>query len=172
MSEDFRDYFVTARAGAPFGVEGFFRVNSLSGETAHITKLKRLTLRQGEKSAVFAVERFLEKGGVLVKLSGIDSPEEARKWRGADIIVLRGEAAPLSKDEFYIEDLKTLTLVSPSGAKLGIVRDVVEGGGGFLLDIVLAGGNETRLVPFRGEFIGAISFETRCATLLAEWILE
>lgn len=173
--------FVTALLGQPFGLEGLIRVTSLSGETSHIKKIKKITLRQpaktGDSVFEFDVERFAEKGGGLfVKLIGIDTPEDARQWRGAEVIVKREDAAPLSAKEFYIEDLKTLTIVSPDGAELGIVRDVIEGGGGFLLEAELLDGQsanrETRLIPFRDEFIGGVYIKERRIELRVTWILE
>ncbi|MDR0526526.1 MAG: ribosome maturation factor RimM [Spirochaetaceae bacterium] len=168
-------FFVTALLGPPFGLNGLLRVKSLSGETAHIKKLKTVELRLGQKTALFKIEYFDEKNGdLLVKFEQINSPEEARLWRGAELLVPLEQAAPLKSNEFYIEDLKRLVLFSASGAELGVVRDVIEGGGGFLLEVELYGkkSEQTKLIPFRDVFIGDISIENKRAVLLAEWILE
>jgi 16S rRNA processing protein RimM len=87
-----------------------------------------------------------------------------------EILVERTAAAPLLKDEYYIEDLKSLNLVNDNRS-LGRIEDVIEGGGGFLLEIRLNSG-ETRLVPFRKEFIGEVCVKKGFAVLLKTWILE
>jgi 16S rRNA processing protein RimM len=54
---------------------------------------------------------------------------------------------------------------------LGVITDVLDTGGGSLVEIRLPSG-ELRLVPFRNEFFGDINPETRRAVLLNRWILE
>jgi ribosomal 30S subunit maturation factor RimM len=54
---------------------------------------------------------------------------------------------------------------------LGTVLDLVEGGGGWLVELGLNSG-ETRLVPFRKEFFGPVDETERTITLLNRWILE
>jgi 16S rRNA processing protein RimM len=131
-----------------------------------------MTVRRdwGEKS--FDIERFEEKGGsLLVKLRGIDSPEAAKSLKGAEIVTDRENAVPLGPDEYYIGDLQGIAVVSPDGEVLGQVTDVLEGGGGNLVEMRLPWG-ELRLVPFRKEFFGDVSPEQGRAVLLCRWILE
>ncbi|MDR2521325.1 MAG: ribosome maturation factor RimM [Spirochaetaceae bacterium] len=170
--------FVTARVLGAFGLEGFVKIRSLSGETAHLLSQKEFTLRGGGgmlagRDARYAVERIREStGGVLlVKFAGIDTPEAAKTLRGAQIIAPRESAAALSKNEFYIEDLKGLTVRLPDGGTAGTVEDVIDGGGGQLV-LVRLPDDALRFVPFRDEFFGDISVETGCACLRVAWILE
>jgi 16S rRNA processing protein RimM len=139
-----------------------------------LTARTGLTLRQGGGEKVYTVEAWELRSGpspvLLVKFAGIDTPEEAKTLRGAEIIAGRAHAAPLKPGEFYVEDLKGLE-VAVGGEVVGRVTDILEGGGGELVEIRLNSG-ETRLVPFRGEFFGDISLETGKAALLERWILE
>ena len=126
-------------AGPPSGVEGYIRIHSLSGETAHLAALARVAVRRADGGeAALEIERVRENGaGFFIKFKGIDTPEDARKWSGAEILVSREEAAPLGSGEYYIEDLKGLSLCGEDGATLGVVGDVIEGGGASLLKRVL-----------------------------------
>jgi 16S rRNA processing protein RimM len=118
------------------------------------------------------VEGFAEKGeSLLVKLRGIDTPEAAKTLKGAEIVTGRENAAPLGPDEYYIGDLQGITVVSLDGEVLGQVMDVLEGGGGDLVEMRLPSG-ELKLVPFRKEFFGDVSPEQGRAVLLCRWILE
>lgn len=158
--------------GAPFGLEGYVKVRSLSGESVHIVQLRQMIVRRDRKEWSFEVERFEEKGeSLLVKLKGIDSPEAAKSLKGAEIIAERKNAVPLGPDEYYIGDLQGIAVVSPDGEVLGRVTDVLEGGGGDLVEMKLPSG-ELRLVPFRKEFFGDVSPEQGRAVLLCQWILE
>jgi 16S rRNA processing protein RimM len=118
------------------------------------------------------IEDVLENGaGFFVKIKGVDTPEAAKPLRGAEFLVNREEAAPLLENEFYIEELKGLKLTDEAGEELGAVNDVIEGGGGFLLEVKLVSGRIV-LIPFRNEFLGEISTEKKYVVLLERWILE
>lgn len=168
------DRFITGIIGAPYGVRGYIRLQLFSGETAHIKRLSRIVLRRGQKELLFEVEGTQKAGkAFLIKLKGVDSPEAARLLQGAELIVRREDAAPLRKDEYYIEDLRGLTVYSPTpeGEVVGTIADVVEGGGGQLVEIRCSDGSY-KLVPFRNEFFGAIEVEKGFAVLKERWILE
>lgn len=165
-------YFVTALIEKPFALKGFVRVRALAGETAHIAALKSVILRKDGAETVREVEDKFENGaGIFLKFRGTDTPEAARALCGAEILVPRGEAAPVGPGEYYIEDLKGAELFLPDGSSAGFICDVVEGGGGFLLEVPLSTGKKC-FIPFRKEFIGEISLEKRRVELLTPWILE
>ncbi|MDR0312933.1 MAG: ribosome maturation factor RimM [Treponema sp.] len=179
--------FSLAVVGSPFGLKGFVKVKSLSGETSHLESLKDICLKQGNTEKTVNIEETMPWGGsgqqensgefLLMKFEGIDSPESAKTLTGALLIGDRSQAAQLKEGEFYIEDLKGIEVVattsdSASGRDiLGHITDILEGGGGELAEIKLLSG-ESRLVPFRKEFFGDISMEKRQAILLEQWILE
>jgi 16S rRNA processing protein RimM len=87
-----------------------------------------------------------------------------------------------------VEDLRNLEVVAlPQGGEaglddpalevLGVVTDVIEGGGGQLLELRLSSGaageaGRLSLVPFRAEFFGEVSPRRGRALLLTRWILE
>jgi 16S rRNA processing protein RimM len=167
--------FTAALVGPPFGLKGFVKVKSLSGETAHLLKLKSVLLRQPGGERLWEVEEIAPLGGpassLLMKFRGIDTPEAAGALRGAELITDRAHAAPLGEGEFYVEDLKGLGVFSEAGERLGEIAGILEGGGGSLAELRLSSG-ETRLVPFRNEFFGDIDLSGGRAVLLRHWILE
>jgi 16S rRNA processing protein RimM len=174
--------FVVGLVGAPFGLKGFVKVRTFSGETVHLTRLEKMCLRQEGKEKFFAVEQAVPAGpgaAALLKFAGIDSPEAAKAIGGAEIIASRVDAAPLRPGEFYVEDLKGLDVIvaaeDPGGGKswetVGRITEVLEGGGGNLVELRLLSG-ELRLVPFRNEFFGDVNPEKGRALLLERWILE
>ncbi|MDR1986363.1 MAG: ribosome maturation factor RimM [Treponema sp.] len=164
------EQFIVGVIGAPFGVKGHVKVRSFSGEYEHLKQLDRLILRCGNVERILELEetRPLTRG-LGMKFKGIDTPEQAQNLRGGELITDRSHAAPLKEDEFYVEDLRGLEVLG-NGAVLGHIRDVLEGGGGNLIEIRLTSG-ELKLVPFRKEFFGAICLEQGTAVLLEQWIL-
>jgi len=150
------EQFIAGIVGAPFGVKGFVKVRPLSGEIGHLLKLQSVVVsKDGEERVLQIEETAPAASAVLMRFAGIDSPERAKTFTGARLIVGREQAAPLKESEFYIEDLKGLPVITENGETIGHITDIIEGGGGELAEIELSGGGK-RLVPFRKEFFSEI----------------
>jgi 16S rRNA processing protein RimM len=165
--------FVAGIVGAPFGLKGFVKVKPLSGEIEHLLKLKSVTLRQGEKEREFPIDESVAiLPALAIRFAGFHTPEAVQVLKGAELMVERKDAAPLQASEFYIEDLKGLSVAVADGAEpLGQITGIIEGGGGDLAEIRLQNG-ETKLVPFRKEFFTDIDLEKKQLILQNQWILE
>jgi 16S rRNA processing protein RimM len=164
--------FIIGQIGSPFGVKGFVKVRSLSGETGHLLKLEQVVVSKDGKEQTFRIEESEPAAeAVLMRFSGIDTPEKAKTLTGAQLIAGRDQAALLEDGEHYIEDLKGLHVITSGGENVGTVLDVIEGGGGELAEIELSNG-EKRLVPFRKEFFSEISPAQGRVVLENLWILE
>ena len=162
--------------GSPFGLKGFVKVKSFSGENAHFFKLKDVTLRIGEKEESLKVEEILVKGdgrnsNLLMRFDGIVDPETAKRLTGAEIIANREYAAPLKEGEYYVEDLKGLEVVTIDGEILGEIIDIIEGGGGNIAEIKLLTGS-IQFAPFRKEFFSEADLKNGNIVLLEPWVLE
>ena len=167
----------------PHGVTGEFKVESASGDYEHIEKLKEVTLRHGSDSKKCKVELAEEGCGTLyMKVTGIDSPEEVRKYNGWELVVDRKYAHPLGKNEWYIKDLIGCSLIwngeeAAAGTApteiVGTITDVLEGGAGYLLEVSLSENCDRKVfVPFNKEFIGKVDVENKTVQLMHLWILE
>ena len=173
------DWLITGRVRGTFGLEGFIKIESCSGEYEHFLNLKEIKLQLPSKGTetqspelFYQVEECVVRNAdALLKLRGINSPEAAKKLRGADILVPRDMACPLERGEFYINDLCNSVLVY-KGNSVGTIADVVEGGGGFLLEVSEAATGRTVYVPFRSQFIGKINIPAKQVELMHRWILE
>ncbi|MDR0323381.1 MAG: PRC-barrel domain-containing protein, partial [Treponema sp.] len=64
-----------------------------------------------------------------------------------------------------------LPVTAENGGIIGFITDIIEGGGGDLVEIKLTDG-EIRLVPFRHEFFPEICPEKGKIKLQNLWILE
>ena len=169
--------FVAGIVGAPFGLKGFVKVKTLSGEIDHLLKLTSVTVTKDGKERVMSIEESSAAPPALImRFAGYDSPETAKALQGAQLLVGRENAAPLQPGEYYVEDLKGLAVSADdegdgNGEILGHIVSVIEGGGGDLAEIRLNNG-ELRLVPFRKEFFGEVDLENRQVALKNLWVLE
>ena len=194
--------FVAGILGRPFGLQGFVKFRSLSGETAHLLPLKQLTLRKDGLEYTAGVEawRITPTGASgataaaaagIVKIAGVDSPEAAKALSGSEIIVPRENAAPLGVNEYYIEDLQGLAVTGTAEGEAAPENDspkngnpvngnsvqlgVISGallGGRELLLEITRADGAVRLVPFHDRFIGTVSLENRTVELRTPWLLE
>lgn len=173
------DWLITGRIRGTFGLEGFLKIESCSGEYEHFLNLKEIKLQLPSKGTetqppelFYQVEECVVRNtDALLKLRGIDSPEAAKKLHEADILVPRDMACPLERGEFYINDLCNSDLVY-KGNSVGTIADVVEGGGGLLLEVSEAATGRTVYIPFRSQFIGKINIPAKQVELMHRWILE
>ena len=158
--------------GSPFGLKGFVKIKSFSGEISHFSRLKKVTLKQGSTEQSWDIAETLSQGDtMLIRFAGVDSPEAAGALKGAQIIAGREFAAPLKEGEFYVEDLKEIDVLNKEGSVLGHIINVMEGGGGDLVELKLLSGL-VRIVPFRNEFFGDVNLKEGKIVLLETWILE
>mgnify|MGYP002853747025 CR=1 FL=1 len=202
------EQFIVGFIRAPHGVSGNFKVESASGEFEHFYAMKEVTLRDGKTgdSKLCKVESVDEGADTLyMKLEGINSPEDVRKLSGWQIVVPRKYAKKLGKNEWYIEDLKNCALnfypeqgkdglavwTAPTVGKaitVGTITDVIEGGSGNLLEVLLAENCDlladnikynsdkkkvrTVYVPFNPNFVRNVDVKNKCIQLMHLWILE
>ena len=83
---------------------------------------------------------------IILKLEGIDSPEQAKKFRGALLQVSRQELWPLQDGVYYHFEIVGLEVVTADGSALGEVTEVLTTGGNDVYVVKDKLGNEY-LVP-------------------------
>ena len=165
------------------GFSGECKVESASGEYEHLLNLKEVTLRHGDEVREAKVESVsLGNAVAYVKFQGIDSDKDVLRYNKWSISVPRKYCKKLEKDEWYIEDLRNCTLIYKGEGEpatldapreLGTITDVLEGGGGYLLEVSLSESCDRKvLIPFRDQFIGKIDIKNGTVQLMHLWILE
>lgn len=176
------DMLVTGIIRSPHGVNGYVKVESMSGETVHLDGLAEILVRPaggGTEPVRLEIETIRSKSvPPLVKFRGVDTPEAAKAFAGAEILVPRDKACPLDADEWYVSDLCQCVLVQ-DGVSVGLITGVMEGGESDLLEVTLSDGavpgvpgGEKRFVPFRKEFVGDVDMQAKTVELMHRWILE
>lgn len=109
------------------GVRGELRVKPYNEDSDLLFELDDVTVRTaaGERSYRIDSVRPGTKG-LLVGLTGVDTPEQAKALLGAELCVLREALPPLEPGEFYFVDLPGLVAVLPDGTNVGTVERVQE----------------------------------------------
>jgi 16S rRNA processing protein RimM len=95
---------------------------------------------------------------VILKLAGIDTPEQARRMRGAMLQVPRQELQPLEEGAFYRFEIVGLSVFTLAGSLLGVVTEVLETGGNDVYVVRDGSGGEI-LIPALKSVIKKIDTE-------------
>ncbi|MBI9105483.1 MAG: 16S rRNA processing protein RimM [Spirochaetales bacterium] len=155
------------------GVRGYFKVLSFSGEEQHFRKMigRDLEFRLKEQSRFYSVEDIKMSGtNLTMKVTGIDSPEDARKLSGSEIITERVNASTLKNGEFYNVDLCGCKMVTLDGRTVGTVKSVCENAVADILEVETDDG--IRLIPFKDMYIGNVDIKAGIIELIEEWLLQ
>ncbi len=152
------------------GLKGYLKVKSLSGESEHFLRLKKLFIGTARRLRPFEVQDVVVRSSdLLLKLAGIEDRETADKYRGLDIWVDRREASKLAEGEYYFADLCRCRVVR-KGREIGSVASVVEGGGRDFLEVKSNTGTMF-LVPFAAAFVASVDIEHGSIELTEEYEL-
>lgn len=139
-----------------FGLRGELKIEPLTDFWERFHKGARLRL-QGDWQTVVSYREH--KGRPLIKLTGTEDISAAEKlqWQYLEAIV--EERPELDEDEFYVEDLIGLRVVTDEGLDLGVVDEVVTTPAHDLLQVGEA------LIPVVKEFILSVDLEEGLVTV-------
>jgi len=154
---------VLGRVGAPFGVQGWLKVQSYTDPREGIVRYPDWELHRGSSLGRWAVLEWKRAGsGLAVRLEGVDSREAAQSLTGAGVRVGRAELPPTAPGEYYWHDLVGLDAFGLQGEPLGRVAEILDLPAHPVL--VLEGERE-RLVPLVKERLAGVDFDARRLTL-------
>jgi 16S rRNA processing protein RimM len=160
---------ILGKIAGTFGVHGWVKINSYTDPPENILDYEELLLGSSGRWTTIQLEGGRVTGkGVLGKLKGIETPEEARTRVGTELGVRRSDMPPPAPGEYYWSDLEGLEAESASGEKLGKVDHFRATPAGTL--IVIRGEQEL-WVPFVKERIVKVDLERKRIVLdwSADW---
>jgi 16S rRNA processing protein RimM len=128
-----------------WGVRGELIAIPLSDHLERFKNLGRVYLFGTGPAAQFEVESARNvPGSVIFKFRGIDSMDDADRWRGAEVRIPHEERLEPEPGEFFIGDLIGCEVVERgTGGSLGFVTGWAEGGASGLLQV-----GPDLLIPF------------------------
>ena len=122
---------------------------------------RRVLLQKGEQSAFgLTLESFwLHKGRVILKFVGVDNISDAEALRGHEVKIPETEMVPLSEGSYYQHDLIDCVAKDPEGHEYGIITEVIDTGGHYLLRIERKTGEF--LIPFAESMLVRIDVKKK-----------
>jgi 16S rRNA processing protein RimM len=145
----------------PQGRKGEVLVEPLSDRPDRFTSLRRVYVPApggpGAR-AVAVTDRWPHKGRVVLKLEGVDSIEEAERYRGIELRIGEDEVEALPAGSYYHYQLKGLKVEDPEGRALGTAADVLVTGGEAPV-LVVRGPQGELMIPMADQFIREVDLE-------------
>lgn len=149
------DYVLVGRVRRPHGVRGEVVVDPESDVPGRFAAGAELELVAAGDRRTVRIETVRGRPArLLVRFAGIDDREAAEGLRGATLEVSPDRTPPASPDAYYHFELMNCRCHDRRHGELGKVVDVIEDGGGLLLEV--ADGERRLLVPFVRRYLVAV----------------
>lgn len=124
-----QEYFEIGQIVNHFGIKGMVKVNPFTNDISQFEELKSVLVEKNGKLLDIQIEEVkYSKNQILLKLKGIDTVEEAEKYRNCYIKIARENAKKLPQNTYFIADLLGLTVYTDENILLGKVEDIYNSG--------------------------------------------
>ncbi len=161
-----KEHILVGRFGAPHGVEGEIRLSSFTGDPCAIASYKPLVNESGTREFAILRLRAQKDNLFIAKIRGICDRASAAALTNAALYVPRAFLPKAGEEEFYRADLIGLRAVTASGESFGRILNVVNFGGGDILELAGANPGEVLLLPFKKEIFPHVDLEAGQVTVL------
>ena len=154
-----RQYFEIGQIVNHFGIKGMVKVNPFTDAISQFEEMETILVdKKGSIKEIQIEEVKYSKNQVLLKLKGIDTVEDAEKYRNCYLKLPREKARRLPRDTYFIADLIGLEVYTEEGKLLGKVDDIYNTGASDIYVIKDTLGKQI-LLPAIKEVIKQIDLE-------------
>jgi 16S rRNA processing protein RimM len=153
---------VLGRFGAPFGVQGWVRLESYTEPPEQILGYAGLRAGSAGREVTARDWKRVGRGQLAVRLDGVGTRDEAVGLRGAEVWVRRADLPPAGPAEYYFADLVGLEAVNREGDALGRIAEILELPAH---PVLVLHGDRERLVPLVRERLVKVDLDAGRVTL-------
>ena len=154
---------ILGRFGAVYGLRGWLKVISFTQPVDNILNYSEWQVQHhGSWKTITLEDSKIHGKGIIVKVQGIDDPDQARLYINNEIAIDREALPKLSEEEHYWRDLMGLTVITKGGVTLGTVKGLLETGAN---DVLIVQGKRERMIPYTDEVVISIDQEKKMITV-------
>ncbi len=166
-------YLTIGKVVSTHGLHGEVKVYPLLDDPDRFSSFSHAVTEDGQGKRI---DRKIErvrffKNLVIVKLSGVDSIEEAQKLRQGALLLPREEVTELNEDQYFEADLLGMEVVSDEGEKLGILREIIHTGANDVYTVRMEDGRDVLLPAIRSCILKVEVKEQRMMVHVMEGLL-
>ncbi|KYH35883.1 ribosome maturation factor RimM [Clostridium tepidiprofundi DSM 19306] len=163
------DFIIIGQISKTHGIKGEVKVLPLTADVNRFKKLKTVFIDDIEKRVLGC--KFQSKR-IVLKIEGIDTIEEAEKYKNKYLYIQREDAIKLSEGEFYVADIIDCSVYEENGKELGKVYDVIETGSNDVYWIKEGKDKKELLIPALKTIVQKIDIENKKIIIkpVKEWM--
>ena len=153
-AKSFADMVTIGRIVRPQGRKGEVVVEPLSDRPDRFPSLRQAFVAgdSGAARPVQVRDAWPHKGRFVLKLEGVDSIDDAERYRGLDLRIPEEDLSALPEGSYYHHQLRDLRVEDAGGREVGRVADVMKTGGEADV-LVVRGANGETLIPLVDAFV-------------------
>ena len=144
-----------------FGIKGMVKIKPFTDDINRFDDLEKIYIEKNNNKKEYEIEEVkYHKGMVLMKLKGVNTPEEAELLRNYYLKVKREDEPELEEGTYYIVDLIGLDVYSDDGKLLGKLDDIFNTGSNDIYVVKDELGKQI-LLPAISDFVKDINLEEK-----------
>ncbi|MDR2667272.1 MAG: ribosome maturation factor RimM [Holosporales bacterium] len=142
----------------PVGVRGLVKIVPYTVSPHSFLQFRRFLIADGVALTVES-PKINNVGEIITRLIGYETRDDVEQFRLKHLCVRRSDLPSLPNNEYYVEDLRGLSVLNEEGKSIGIVNTVLDYGAGAFLDINLAEARGPATIPFNCKSILDVNLE-------------
>ena len=124
-----QEYFEIGQIVNTSGLKGILKIKPFTDDIKKFSNLKTIYIKTKSGLTEFKIEQVrYVKNMVMLKLAGIDTVEEAEKYRNLYIKILRDQEEELEEGSYYVVDILGCKVNTDANQELGKIVDVFQTG--------------------------------------------
>ena len=155
------EYFEIGQIVNTTGLKGVIKIKPFTDDITRFESLKTIYISMKSELKEFEIEQVrYNKNMVLLKLKGIDSIEEAEKYKNLYLKIHRKDAGELEENTYFVADILGCKVVTEQGEELGNLIDIFPTGSNDVYVVKNEEGKQV-LLPAIKEVIKKVDIENR-----------
>lgn len=123
------EYFEIGQIVNTSGLKGILKIKPFTDDIKKFSNLKTIYIKTKSGLTEFKIEQVrYVKNMVMLKVAGIDTVEEAEKYRNLYIKILRDQEEELEEGSYYVVDILGCKVNTDANQELGKIVDVFQTG--------------------------------------------
>lgn len=143
------------------GIKGQVKVVPFTDDITQFDTLKQIYIEKRKNLELFEIEKSnYHKNMIILKLKGIDTPEQAESLRNCYIKINRKDARKLPEGTYFIVDLIGLDVYTDEEKLLGTLEDIYNAGSSDIYVVRTSEGKQI-LLPAIKDVIKKVDIENK-----------
>ena len=134
MIHDDNKLILVGKILSPHSLNGMVKIISYTQNNQDLFKQTALMLQDGTIISINS-HKLHQNDVFICKVKGINTRTDAEKIAKNSIFIEKSQLQDLEEDEFYVEDLKGMTVVAADGKNIGVIADIYNFGAGDIIEI-------------------------------------